>query len=158
MPLLSDPTLPSEVPIRPPHARRQSQHSAIARSAIMSRHVGAKGDGPNSNGHERTMNNTLLAPIKPVPGKPIGVESKLAVDHRSLISGVRKDGAGSGGTSPVSTAPSSPRMYVSLPELLFICTKFSGSDELTIYLQPTYNSRHTWLDQIQGISRWKNIL
>ena len=72
----------------------------------------AKGESNNSNGNERTMSNTLLPPLKTLPGKLIPTESKLGADHRSLITGAGKEAVGSSATSPVSTAPSSPRMYV----------------------------------------------
>lgn len=74
--------------------------------------VASKADGSEQKGAQSTMKNTLLPPLKPLPGRPVGADSKPLNDHRSLINGARKDVTGSGPSSPVSTAPSSPRMYV----------------------------------------------
>lgn len=122
-PLVSAPTSIPEPHLHSSHVRKQSQHSSVAKSAIMSGLNVANRD-PSREAKvpvpvpvqlHVSSKDFLIPPAKSTAGRLLEGDAKTGLDapaatigtHRSLLGTALTD-------TPASTAPNSPRMYVIL--------------------------------------------
>ena len=143
-------------------ARRQSQLSNMAKSAIISSASSSPSsdDIPSFEHHDLFHKpSTLMGPPKIVTSRSIGnqlhKENKTAPSQQ-FLNPTNSNGHALNDT-PISTAPSSPQMYVSQSlKPARICTNISQSS----YHQQDgdakdscHDARYTWSHQVKSISR-----
>lgn len=103
------------------HAPRQSQHSTVAKSAIMSGATFANGDTCQPTKVQIGPKDLLQPPPKSIAGRLLEADGRKSAD-RGGVTASQRGGVGSALTdTPLSTAPSSPRMYVVMSLLVISC-------------------------------------